>query len=307
MDHTWYHFDEQTGLLTGLASGIFTYQGSPYYADENGKTFYGLIKTDRGIVFSGTLGKLSVSTGVYVDSTTGQRGCSLAPGWYYADSNGYIQKDVFATINGKTYHYDGYKISKGFTKIGQDYYLFNASDGAMYHDATMWVGDNSYGISAGMYKFGADGKMEQVKDGFVEENGKTYYYKNGEKAKGLTKVGDSWYLFNRSSGEMYRDGSYWVRDNEGGSGLTGGFQKFGADGKMLINGFVQENGKTYYYVNGEKAKGLTKVGDSWYLFNRSSGAMYSNGTYWVNDGEGGSGLAGGLYEFGADGRMDQNA
>jgi hypothetical protein len=31
--------------------------------------------------------------------------------------------------------------------------------------------------------------------------------------------------------------------------------------------------------------------------------MYSNGTYWVNDGEGGSGLPGGLYEFGSDGKM----
>ena len=108
---------------------------------------------------------------------------------------------------------------------------------------------------------------------------------------------------------MYSNGTYWVNDGEGGSGLPGGLYEFGADGKMQLvkDGLVEEDGKTYYYVNGEKAKGLTKVGDSWYLFNRSSGAMYSNGTYWVNDGEGGSGLAGGLYEFGADGRMDQNA
>ncbi|WP_158575341.1 phosphodiester glycosidase family protein [Olsenella sp. AM05-7] len=307
MDHTWYHFDEQTGLLTGVASGIFTYQGSPYYADENGKTFYGLIKTDKGIVFSGTLGKLSVDTGVYVDSSTGQKGCSLTPGWYYADSNGYLQKDGFATINGKTYHYDDYKISEGFTKVGDDYYLFNTSTGAMYHDATMWVGDNSYGISAGLYKFGADGKMQQTKDGFVEEDGKTYYYVDGAMAKGLTKVGDDWYLFNRSSGVMYTDGSYWVNEGENGSGLAGGLYKFGADGKMqqTKDGFVEEDGKTYYYVDGAMAKGLTKVGDDWYLFNRSSGVMYTDGSYWVNEGENGSGLAGGLYKFGADGKMQQ--
>ena len=29
----------------------------------------------------------------------------------------------------------------------------------MYQDATMWVGDNAYGIVGGMYYFGSDGKM----------------------------------------------------------------------------------------------------------------------------------------------------
>ena len=104
----------------------------------------------------------------------------------------------------------------------------------MYHDATLWVGDNSYGISAGLYAFGSDGRM-QLKSGFVEEGGHTYYYVGGERAKGLTKVGDSWYLFNRSSGAMYAGGSYWVNDNEGGSGLAGGLYAFGSDGRMRVD------------------------------------------------------------------------
>ena len=306
-DVTWYHFDEKTGIETGIASGVFTYQGSLYYADQNGKLFYGAIDTGKGIVFSGTLGKLSTDTGVFIDSTTQQKGCSLAPGWYYASSDGYLVKDGFATIAGRTYYYRDYQISKGLSKIDGSYYLFNASNGSMYHDATLWVGDNSYGISAGLYAFGSDGRM-QLKSGFVEEGGHTYYYVGGERAKGLTKVGDSWYLFNRSSGAMYAGGSYWVNDNEGGSGLAGGLYAFGSDGRMqLKSGFVEEGGHTYYYVGGERAKGLTKVGDSWYLFNRSSGAMYAGGSYWVNDNEGGSGLAGGLYAFGSDGRMRVDA
>jgi hypothetical protein len=31
---------------------------------------------------------------------------------------------------------------------------------------------------------------------------------------------------------MYTDGSYWVNEDENGSGLAGGLYKFGADGKM---------------------------------------------------------------------------
>jgi uncharacterized protein YigE (DUF2233 family) len=233
-DVTWYHFDEKTGLETGIASGVFSYQGSPYYADRNGKVIYGAIETGQGIVFSGTLGKLSVETGVYIDSTTPQRGCSLASGWYYASSGGYLVKDGFANIAGRTYYYRNYQICKGLSKIDGSYYLFNKGNGSMYHDAVLWVGDNPYGISAGLYSFGSDGRM-QLKSGFVEEGGHTYYYVDGERAKGLTKVDGSWYLFNRGSGAMYADGTYWVNDNEGGSGLAGGMYSFSSDGRMQVD------------------------------------------------------------------------
>lgn len=135
-------------------------------------------------------------------------------------------------------------------------------------------------------------------------NSRTYYYVNGVPAKGLTKVGDDWYLFNRSNGAMYHDGNFWVNDNEGGSSFTGGTYTFGADGKLQVrSGWVTEGSQTYYYVGDEKAKGLTKIGDDWYLFNRANGAMYRNGSFWVNDNEGGSGLAGGIYRFAEDGKM----
>ena len=298
-DITWYHFDEKTGLKTGVCTGMFTYQGDTYYADENGKVFYGLTKTANGIVFSETLGKVSVSKGVYVDSTTGQKGCSLASGWYYAGSDGYLVKDGFATINDNTYYYSNYQIAKGLTKVGNDYYLFNRGNGKMYKDATMWIGDNDYGIASGMYYFGADGKL-QLKNGFVKEGDYTYYYVNGERAKGFTKIGDDYYLFNTSSGMMYANGTYWVPDNS--YGFTGGMYSFGSDGKMqLKNGFIEEGGYTYYYVNGERAKGFTKVGDDYYLFNASSGMMYTNGTYWVPDNS--YGFPGGFYAFGDDGKM----
>ena len=298
-DITWYHFDEKTGLKTGVCTGMFTYQGDTYYADENGKVFYGLTKTANGIVFSETLGKVSVSKGVYVDSTTGQKGCALASGWYYAGSDGYLVKDGFATINDNTYYYSNYQAAKGLTKVGNDYYLFNRGNGKMYKDATMWIGDNDYGIASGMYYFGADGKL-QLKNGFVKEGDYTYYYVNGERAKGFTKIGDDYYLFNTSSGMMYANGTYWVPDNS--YGFTGGMYSFGSDGKMqLKNGFIEEGGYTYYYVNGERAKGFTKVGDDYYLFNASSGMMYTNGTYWVPDNS--YGFPGGFYAFGDDGKM----
>ena len=39
----------------------------------------------------------------------------------------------------------------GFTKIGEDYYFFNAGSGKLYKDTTLWVGSNSYGVEPGMH------------------------------------------------------------------------------------------------------------------------------------------------------------
>ncbi len=312
-DVTWYHFDETTGLMTGVCSGIFTYQGSLYYADSKGKTFYGLIQTDKGIVFSGTLGKLAVNEGVYVDSTTGQDGCSLGSGWYYAGPDGYLAKDGFATVNGNTYHYSNYAIAKGFQKIGEDYYIFNAGNGRMYKDASMWVGDNSYGIGAGIHEFGPDGKMYLL-SGFVNETHKdgktyTYYYKKGEKLKGLQKIGDDYYFFNKSSGMLYKDATMWIA-GENSYGFAGGMYYFDEEGRMQQkSGFVTETHKdgkayTYYYQNGKKLKGLQKIGDDYYFFNKSSGMMYADATMWVA-GENDYGFAGGMYYFDKEGKMKQ--
>ena len=49
--------------------------------------------------------------------------------------------------------------AKGLTKIGEDYYFFNAGSGMMYKDANMWVPVNDYGVEPGMHYFDAEGRM----------------------------------------------------------------------------------------------------------------------------------------------------
>ena len=113
--------------------------------------------------------------------------------------------------------------------------MFNSSSGMMYHDGTFWVPDNSYGLPGGMYQFGSDGKL-QLRNGFATETHKdgktyTYYYKDNVKVKGFTKIGDDYYMFNRSSGMMYTNATMWVA-GENEYGIAGGMYYFGADGKM---------------------------------------------------------------------------
>ena len=59
--------------------------------------------------------------------------------------------------------------------------FFNAGSGKMYKDATLWVGDNGYGLTGGWYNFDAEGKM--VKTGFVTGGNFTYYYEDCKLAK----------------------------------------------------------------------------------------------------------------------------
>ncbi len=86
----------------------------------------------------------------------------MAPGsGYFAfDANGKMVQTGFVTGGGDTYYYDNLVRMKGFTKIGEDYYFFNAGSGKMSCNVTLWVsGSNPYGIKGASYYFGADGKM----------------------------------------------------------------------------------------------------------------------------------------------------
>ena len=75
------------------------------------------------------------------------------------DTEGKLIKTGFVTGGGDTYYYENNVLALGFTKIGTDYYFFNAGSGKMYKDTTLWVGSNSYGVTGGMYHFDTDGKM----------------------------------------------------------------------------------------------------------------------------------------------------
>ena len=343
IDGATYYFKENGYVATGIYS--VTPQGSQGVArcafNSEGvfqKDLNGLYNVDSNTywVKSGIVEEFPGLKQVKADGQTlyyyfGKDGSAVKNGDYKVEKNnglklpalqyhflesGAIEHDADTSKNGicsgdgSLYYYvDGIKVGKGLFENKGAYYYARTSTGEIVHSKTYWITQtNGLSIPAGEYKFADNGKM--LLDGFLTTGSHTYYYDDGKRAKGLTKVNGSWYLFNRGSGAMYAGGTYWVNDNEGGSGLTGGMYKFGLDGKMVVSdSFVTKTLKdgtvrTYYrYSNGTYAKGLTKVDGSWYLFNRGSGAMYADGTYWVKDGEGGSGLTGGMYSFGSDGKM----
>ena len=138
----------------------------------------------------------------------------------------------------------------------------------------------------------------ELKNGVYQEGGKTYYYVDGVKTgAGLVKV-DGYYYY-ASTGGVCKTGKYWVsRTNDL---LKAGYYFFNEDGKMDIkNGIYEEDGVTYYYVDGNRTgAGLVFV-DGYYYY-ASTGGVCKTGKYWVsrtNDM-----LKAGYYYFDETGKM----
>ena len=281
---------------------IVAENGKLYFTIDGVKMANGLYELDGAYYFAWYDGTLVTNGSAYVETTE-----LSGNGWYGFGADGKLIKTGFVTGNGKTYYYaDGVR-AKGLTKIGEDYYFFNAGSGMMYKDANMWVPANDYGVEPGMHYFDADGKMfvpdtVNGKRAIVAENGKLYFTIDGVKmVNGLYEL-DGAYYFARYDGTLVTNGSAYVETTE----LSGnGWYGFGADGKLIKTGFVTGNGKTYYYADGVRAKGLTKIGEDYYFFNAGSGMMYKDATMWVPANS--YGVEPGMHYFGADGKMAQTA
>ena len=281
---------------------IVAENGKLYFTIDGVKMVNGLYELDGAYYFARYDGTLVTNGSAYVETSL-----LSGNGWYGFGADGKLIMTGFVTGSGKTYYYaDGVR-AKGLTKIGEDYYFFNAGSGMMYKDANMWVPANDYGVEPGMHYFDADGKMfvpdtVNGKRAIVAENGKLYFTIDGVKmVNGLYEL-DGAYYFARYDGTLVTNGSAYVET----SLLSGnGWYGFGADGKLIMTGFVTGSGKTYYYADGVRAKGLTKIGEDYYFFNAGSGMMYKDATMWVPANS--YGVEPGMHYFGAEGKMAQTA
>ena len=279
---------------------IVAENGELYFTIDGVKMTGGLYELDGEYYYAQNNGALAVNKSVYVETTE-----LSGNGWYHFGTDGKFVKTGFVEGgDGFTYYYNGGIRAKGFTKIGNDYYIFNAGSGKMYKNADMWVPANDYGIEGGMHHFNADGKMfvPNLETGvrkIVAENGELYFTIDGVKMTGGLYELDGEYYYAQNNGALAVNKSVYVETTE----LSGnGWYHFGTDGKFVKTGFVEGgDGFTYYYNGGIRAKGFTKIGNDYYIFNAGSGKMYKNADMWVpaND----YGIEGGMHHFNADGKM----
>ena len=124
--------------------------------------------------------------------------------------------------------------------------------------------------------------------GWVTENGRTYYYKNGRPIKGWQLIDSAWYYFD-STGAMVT--SNWASDKSG-------WYFMGSDGRMM-EGFREialgrvDDGWYYFNPKHDGSYGLVltggqQIGGTWYYFNPKHDGTFGRMVRgdWVSDNTG---------------------
>ena len=162
LDAGYYYFDTDGKLYVAPATGVkkvIEENGMLYFTIDGVKQGGGLYELDGDYYYVLSNSTILVASSVYLNASLASE-FGGAEGYYGFDSEGKLIKTGFVNAsNGYTYYYNDLVKAKGFTKIGDDYYFFNASSGSMYKNISLWVSTNSYGVKAGTYRFGEDGKM----------------------------------------------------------------------------------------------------------------------------------------------------
>ena len=219
--------------------------------------------------------------------------------------------DTYWIANGENVAFPGLiRINVGSEAQPHYHYYYFGEDGKAVKNGNYKVDkNNDLPLPAYQYCFDADGVIihddDTSKNGICPGDGSKYYYVDGVKVgEGLICVDGTFYYARTSNGEIVRDRDYWIAKTNGYP-IEARTYHFDADGKMVIDGFVDINGGTYYFVKGECAKGLTKIGEDYYFFNATSGMMYKDANMWVpaND----YGVEPGMHYFDAEGKMAQTA
>ena len=295
----YYDFAEDGKMINPPADkkdGISFESDGTYYYVDGVRTYAGLVKHGDDYYYFNS--GLKAVTGTYWVAKTND----LLPGGNYKfDETGKMLQGLVEE-NGGTYYYVNGKLNNaGLIKVGDDYYYINSSCKAV--TGTYWVNTTNGLMPAGYYNFDTNGVMldapVEKKDGISFESDGTYYYVDGVRTyAGLVKEGNDYYYFN--SGLKAVTGTYWVAKTN--DLLPGGSYKFDETGKML-QGLVEENGGTYYYVNGKlNNAGLIEVDGNYYYINSSCKAV--TGKYWVNTTNGL--MPAGYYNFDTNGKMILN-
>lgn len=204
--------------------------------------------------------------------------------WVFGNDGKFVEKytGIYDTENGGVYYVDGDKQKPtGAVQIGNDIYYFGAKTHATLADGEYYISQdlmNDVNLPAGKYQI-IDGKIV-LKNGIREEDGKTYYYVDNEKVKGAVQVGDDIYYF---SAKYYglEDGEYYISED-----LLNGLLPAGKyaikDNKIVKEGLVVNDGKTYYYKDYAKSSGAVKVGNDVYYFAAKTKTFLDDGEYYIS-------------------------
>ena len=278
-----------------------------YEYGADGKMLQGVVEKEDGLYYyvNGKLGECGLTKigddyyDVYWGGVvrtgkqyTPRTNCDLPVGNYEYGADGKMLQGVVEKEDGLYYYVNGKLGECGLTK-DKDGNYYDVYWGGVVKTGKQYVSRTNCDLPVGNYEFGEDGKML---NGLVVREDATYYYENGKLGDcGLRNIdGDYYYVGWHGYVET---GKQYVSRTQ--CDLPVGNYTFDADGK-LVNGFLEEDGKLYYYENGKTLDcGLRNIdGDYYYI---GWHGYVETGKQYVTRTQ--CDLPVGNYEFGADGKI----
>ena len=242
--------------------------------------------------------------------------------WHYNfDENGIIPHNEDTTLQGvhpdengvDCYYMDGVKVPRGIF-IMDGYYYYASQYGDLVKGRQYWISITNGILPEGSYLFDEEGRIvfEEKKNGIYEEDDSLYLYKDGARYYAGLFLGDGTvgdegrYYYANTYGELIHGRSYWITKTN--DLLPEKRYTFDEEGRIVFeeeevkkNGFVQENGGIYYYVDGALTyAGLIEV-DGYYYYVNSSCKVITGCKYWITKTNGL--MAEKAYTFDDQGRM----
>ena len=309
-----------------LKNGFFKENGGIYHYKDGQLSKAGLICVDGEFYYVRTTTGEVVTNRTYWITYTNDL---MEQGNYVFDEEGkmlgapeVIVKNGFYKENGGIYHYVDGELSKaGLICVDGYYYYVRTTTGEVVTNRTYWITYTNDLMEQGNYVFDEEGKMlgapvVTLKNGFYQENGGIYHYKDGKLSMaGLIYVDGYYYYVRTTTGEVVTNRTYWITYTN--DLMSEGNYNFDSKGRMtnppegsydkpedevVKNGFVKENGGIYHYENGVLTKaGLICVDGDYYYVRTTTGEVVTNRTYWITYTNGL--MEEGNYVFDSEGKM----
>ena len=275
-DYYWGGFNTITGGQTGVngtdgwyyytfekepevKNGIVEEDGNLYYYVNDQRSYAGLLDIDGAFYYA--QGGGVISKGHYY--ITHGNGIMKSGHSDFDEVTGKMIINGIKEVYGEDRYYEDGDLQKGagVVNVGGFFYYVD-EEGRIVKQPEVEVVKTNGRIPAGTYRTTEKGIL--ILDGILTVDGETAYYKNNRKAQraGLVEYnGDYFYVIENGA---LATGFVTVKKTNDLKEF--GTYEFAADGKMIMkNGLVDEEGSTYYYVDGRRAyAGLVKIGEDLY-------------------------------------------
>ena len=293
---------EEDGYVHGGTAHLVSYNGDLYFVCYSGK-----LKQNGHQQITAANSNNLVKPGVYEFGADGKM-LPLFTG-VRADETGTLYYYIEGSVCSGVYNSE-------LVEIDGSVYLVKWSGKVAANETRVVIAAKTNGfVDAGVYNFGADGKLippvTEVKD---NGNGILYYYRDGkivsaEYDSELVEINGAIYLV-KWSGKVAVNETLYIANSKANGLMKSGYYSFGADGKLILpfTGVKDDGtGTLYYYENGIVRSGvynseLVEIGGFIY-FVKWSGKVASNEYRTVTAKISHGLLPDGRYYFGADGKL----